>query len=1180
MLELDPLEMPLRGRRLIEASAGTGKTHAIGSLVLRTLLGHGRPAQRIDEILVVTFTKAATLELRGRLRQRVADALVVFEEEGDAPPEDPFLRALLDACSERDVAAAQLRAALARFDEAAVFTIHGFCQRMLVERAFDSGARFAQEFVLDDREYRQRAARDFWRRQVYPLPEGLAALVIDRWPDPDALLRDVGGWLGRFGLDVRTGQRDDFRLAAEGARSALEALARHWLDADVSTRIAASSLSKDQKFGGAPRHTAAMDTWARDCARSEDPFSAIGAEGESGSIAALLALYTREALLKKVGKRGTPPDFDETHELVDAALDALDDVHVALRAQAIREIGDALEAEKLSDARISPDDVLRGAWRGLSGRGGARFAEAVRRTYPIAFIDEFQDTDPLQYGIFDALYPPDDEGGTLVMIGDPKQAIYAFRGADVYAYLDARAILAADARAVMHTNWRSSPEMLDAVEALYRDATAPCVVNEIGFTPVVPRPGAKRGEYRDGTGSRPALTFWHLASEGGVAANGLQAASEARLVAEIQRLLAGDVTIAGAPLEARQIAVLVRTHGEAVAVFTALARVGIASVRQARETVFASDEAVDLERLLAAALDPRDEAAVRAALATPLLDLPLDRLQHDIHVDEAAWQRHLDRFAGYHELWRRHGPMVMLTRVLADYDVPARWLPRLDGPRRLTDVRHLGELLQRAASALGGMHRLLLWLGRERSAAAEAEEARMRLETDADLVRIVTMHASKGLEYDVVLVPFGTWLREANDAAYHEQADGRWRAVLDLKPDAHALAAAERERLAEDLRLLYVAMTRARRALYLGVANLSPGGRTSRLRATALGHLLLGPGDEASDAELAARLEALAGASESIRVEVLDAPELGPPTHLAVTPRLAVRTPMASVQRSGWRLTSYSALVEGTDPSSAHVRGAGDEVELVRAPVTGEAEPAPEDVAHRFPKGARPGSCLHAVLEDWPADSDAVQAHVEAVLAAWGFGDGEVDAGAVRAWMEDVRACPLPLGADLATVDRALAEMEFHLPLGGGRSEDVQALLARFGYSDAPLSLERLDGMLRGFVDLVVEHDGRFWIVDYKSNWLGNDASAYTPEALAESVREHRYDLQYLIYSVALRRLLRARLGPDGVERFGGVLYLYLRGMRSGAGIHMDVPPDALLDGLDAIFSGGEASALAGVDAS
>ena len=145
--------------------------------------------------------------------------------------------------------------------------------------------------------------------------------------------------------------------------------------------------------------------------------------------------------------------------------------------------------------------------------------------------------------------------------------------------------------------------------------------------------------------------------------------------------------------------------------------------------------------------------------------------------------------------------------------------------------------------------------------------------------------------------------------------------------------------------------------------------------------------------------------------------------------------------------------------------------------------------------------------------------HVESVLAAWGFGDGEVDAAAVRAWMDDVRACPLPLG-DLATVDRALAEMS-SITLGGGRSEDVQALLARFGYSDAPLSLERLDGVLRGFVDLVVEHDGRFWIVDYKSNWLGNDASAYTPEALAESVREHRYDLQYLIYSVALRRLLR-----------------------------------------------------------
>ena len=239
VLELDPLEMPLHGRRLIEASAGTGKTHAIGSLVLRTLLGHGRPAQRIDEILVVTFTKAATLELRGRLRQRVADALEVFEaEEGEAPPEDPFLSALLDACSNRDVAAAQLRAALARFDEAAVFTIHAFCQRMLVERAFDSGARFAQEFVLDDREYRQRAARDFWRRQVYPLPEGLAARARPRRIPP----RCCATWA--VGSDALAGRarRSAGRLPSRrrGRAVALEALARHgWTR--VSTRIAASA---------------------------------------------------------------------------------------------------------------------------------------------------------------------------------------------------------------------------------------------------------------------------------------------------------------------------------------------------------------------------------------------------------------------------------------------------------------------------------------------------------------------------------------------------------------------------------------------------------------------------------------------------------------------------------------------------------------------------------------------------------------------------------------------------------------------------------------------------------------------------------------------------------------------------------------------------------------------------
>ena len=1176
--ELDPLRLPLTGRRLIEASAGTGKTHAIGSLVLRVLLGHGRAPLPIEQLLVVTFTNAATLELRGRLRRRIAEALAAFEAgEAYAASEgaDPFLEELVAACGPPETSRALLRAALARLDEAAVFTIHGFCQRILVERAFDSGALFEQRFVLDDASYREQAARDFWRRHVLPLTADASACVRGLWATPDALLASVRGHLGRPDLRLVGVGEGTFEDALADARRALQVLQRLWREGDVRARIEASNVSRAKDRGGAPVKLDAMDTWA---STDEYLLACPAEDGQLRSIRDLLGLYTRSALLANAKQKGQPPDCEDLFAAVDVAVGALDRALARLRADALLAIRSDMAAAKRADARISPDDVLRETERGLAGPGGQAFARAVRRAFPVAFIDEFQDTDPVQYRIFDALYPADaDEASALVMIGDPKQAIYGFRGADVYAYLDARAALPADARVAMDTNWRSTPEMLAAVEALYGASEDPFAVDGIEFVPVGPRPDAPRESVRDRDGALPALTFWHLpgGEKGTVGTTALRDAMLPMLVRTIGALRERGTTIAGTPLRAGQIAVLVRGHHEAEQVHGALTRAGIASVRQSRSTVFGTSEAGDLHAVLAAALEPRDEAAVRAALATALVAMPLDALHRALHEVEADWQRHLDRFQRYHELWRTQGPMVMLGALLGDYGIPERLLRSPEGPRRLTDLRHLGELLQRESAVLGSMHRLVRWFARQRSEAEDAEASRMRLETDEDLVRIVTMHASKGLEYEVVMLPFATWFREADDAAFHEHDPEGWHAVLDLLADEETMARADGERLAEDLRLLYVALTRARSACFVGVGNLAPGRGASRLRRTALGHLLLGPGDGAEDDELRARLDALAAASPWVAVESVTAgaEDVGVAA-LAALP-VARRSPFEGRVRDDWRMTSYSALVDVGDDAhgaGAWQPGAGDEDHALQRPgVEADETAAPEDVAHRFPKGPRPGSCLHDVLEHWPATADAEIGHVRDTLAGWGLEEGpETDPEAVLAWLRRVRATPLPAGTDLAGADRTLAEMEFHLPLVDVDTRRLRERLAAYGYGDGPLAVDTVRGMMRGFVDLVLEHAGTFWIVDYKSNWLGPGPGAYGEETLARSVREHRYDLQYLLYCVALRRLLRARLGPGGEARLGGVLYLFLRGMdgSSGRGVHVDRPPEALLDDLDALFAG------------
>ncbi|MDZ7826100.1 MAG: UvrD-helicase domain-containing protein [Gammaproteobacteria bacterium] len=702
----------------------------------------------------------------------------------------------------------------------------------------------------------------------------------------------------------------------------------------------------------------AVDAWS---GSDEFVLTHLTEEGTRQSVEKLLAKYARETLLdpKNLKQKGPEPELDAFFAVLEPALDGLVRIGATVRARAIRAIRDGVEADKQADRMIAPDDVLRQTARGLTGPHGERFAAHVRSRYPLAFIDEFQDTDPLQYRIFDALYPEErlQEIGALVMIGDPKQAIYAFRGADIHAYLQARAELPEQARVQMAVNWRSSPEMLAAIQTLYEGCGDPFATEDIGFIPVEPRPDAPVGAWRRGGEPAPALTFWHRpadADKGVLSGAAAQKALAAITAAELVRLLDGDTRIGEEALRPGDVTVLVNDRYEAEQVRTALRDAGIASVWQSREPVFATDEAQDLRRILTGALDPRDERAVRAALSTRLLDLSLEQLYRETLADDGLWQLHLDRFGHYHELWRDHGVMVMLRALLTDYRIPPRLLAEPDGARRLTDLRHLGEVLQTRAVELGSMHRLLRFLARQVEEPEADETSQLRLESDGDLVRVATVHGSKGLEYPVVMLPFGIRARPLRDALFHEREADDWHTVLDLMPDEAALARAEQERLAETLRLLYVALTRARHACFVGVANQSEGrSRQSAFHRGALGHLLLdGAGEPVEDERIAGALEALAAASDHIRLQTLVEAEPGRAATTTIDRSMARREPFRGSIERGWSVTSYSALVAGGHATGrdAPLRpGAQDEVHL---PAGEEADPAAlaaADAAARFP---------------------------------------------------------------------------------------------------------------------------------------------------------------------------------------------------------------------------------------
>ncbi len=1240
---------PLDGAHLIEASAGTGKTYSIANLYLRQILD-GRD---VGEVLVVTFTNAATDELRGRLRARLFEALSLLEHGGTS--NDEFLRMLsaqLRAGPELDAAIRRLRLAVRAMDEAAVLSIHGFCQRALTELAFHSGQGFGLEVLADDSNLWRAAVQDWWRRTAYPLDAAKAQLFQAAVGDLDAFRRqlepllrvpqpkllpavaDVAAVLARFDalLPQLAGIAEDWRQERERFSAALlgsPALKRAQKTPFHPDVLAASLTELDDYLAGDP--TAAPP----DCFRALDAAVIQGQLKKNKSDPAL-----------------ADPFFTRCGE-VRHALEAVQrDLRAAALADAATFARDQVRQAKVDGGLLSYDDMLTHLCDALEGPGGAALAAAVTERFPVAMIDEFQDTDPLQWAIFRRLYL-DGPGEGLLLIGDPKQAIYSFRGGDIFTYMAAQQRLDGEARWTLLRNWRSTPAVVRAVNAIFsrREQDAFVFHDTIGFAPS--EAADKTHRYLvDAGADHPALTLWTLPtvpSKKGEPKppNKVEATAlaQAAVAGEIVRLLAGaragtvrlikrdadGAKIEERPLAPKDIAVLVRTRRDGAALRRVLAASGVAAVSVARDSIYASDEAAALEPLLAAALSPRDRGLARLALASPLLGLGYADIARVVG-DELAWADWLDRLLTLHQAWQERGFMAMFQQLLwrtgvgradgsDDGDIPgpsciAEGLAAGDdAERRLTNLLHLGELLQQAARAEAGMDALLGWFRnqrREQQTEQAGDELQLRLESDADLVQIVTMHAAKGLQYPVVFLP-DLWnckvTKTDTPLRFHREPDGAL--CLDIGSDDRAdhLNLAERERLAEDVRLAYVALTRAESAIYVVWGRAGDPGRGADASRTALGWLLhphqeaaslvKGPPDAfagvdalepdlealAVEADGAVKVEPLPKAPGSTRLARTDSGE--PPTARTFTARIDTR----------WRITSFSAL---TRDLHAAPPGLGERIDDESTVATAALEPDPgapaaaspdDDPALRFPAGSDVGTFLHLLLEhlDFSGDIAAQTEQLSARHAArFGLDHNRYRQDTVLL-ME--RAVATPLSADgfrLAELpaERRLNELAFDLATHRADLGALNRLLAAHAGQPVPaLTATDFAGMVTGVIDLVFERAGRFYVADYKSNLLGRRFDDYAPAALGAAMLARRYDLQYLLYTLALHRYLRARLSEyDPGRHLGGVYYLFLRGMRPETGPNRGVffarpEPDliALLD--RQVFPWGDAARAKSHDA-
>lgn len=1237
---LDPLRFSLRGNRLIEASAGTGKTFTIAALYLRLVLGHGgeaafdRPLNPPD-ILVVTFTEAATQELRGRIRDRLAQAARCFEAgaAADGLAGQGFDDLLLDLragypTAEWPACAARLRLAAEWMDEAAVSTIHAWCQRMLSEHAFDSGSLFTQQLEADQRELMAEAVRDHWRAHFTPLPLEAAARAKAWWSDPAALLKAVQrlhAW--REHLPEGRPPAEALQAADDQAAQMLGELQRPWagpagwaveLAELLEQAVAAKWLSMPSRRAW----TEELRRWAEQPA--DDPLLARGPKltdraWERLSLPALANDLQGRAPAGWLSHPGWQALAD-----LRKALAQLPDARFDMLCHAVHDASQRFEAEQQRRAQIGFDALLLRLDSALQGPGGQRLAERIRRQFPVALIDEFQDTDALQYRIFDAVYRLRENAGdtALVLIGDPKQAIYGFRGADIHTYLRAR-LDTAGRLETLGTNYRSSHAMVEAVNRLFASGEAredgafgfrQGDDNPVPFQPVQARGRAERWVDRSrGADSAPALVFWTLDTPDKPTVEATRQRMAQACASEVVRLLrAGQANEAGfarddgpwRPVQPGDLAVLVQGRTEANAVRQALRERGVRSVYLSdRESVFQSPVAADVQRWLLACAEPDDDRKLRAALATATLALgwgELDRLGHD----ELAWEARVLQFRDYHRLWQLQGVLPMLRRLLHDHRVPGRLLAQGD-ERRLTDLLHLSELLQQASVTLDGEHALVRWLAEQRQdegGASGHDARRLRLESEASLVTVVTVHKSKGLEYPLVFLPFGTSVKpvspKTGEVLRWRDADGRWR--VEPRPSPEAVAAADRERLGEDLRKLYVALTRARHATWVGLVP------DKALGVSALGHLA-GLQADSTYEDLRAALEQLARQPSEAGPVMAEQAAPGDTglSYVDLTPVAPERPepPRRTQPHSRWWIASYSALRTDESvllPTPTAAQTAGEERFLQAwqesAPTDdGQAPAEPIPTLHGFDRGAGPGTFLHQLLE-WAGrrgfarlatDPAAQRDMADLVARRCNLRGWSAWTETLQHWLARWVSTPLPLdsldpgagGVAPVAWRRYQVELEFWLPVQGVDAAAVDRVVCEHllpGRERAPLAPQQLQGLFKGFIDLVFEHHGRHYVLDHKSNWLGPDDSHYHPEALASAVLSHRLELQYALYTLALHRLLRSRLPDYDYDRHvGGALVLFLRGHAApGQGVFADRPPRALVERLDALFAGARAEEM------
>lgn len=1175
----------LSGVNLIEASAGTGKTYAIAMLVLRFVVEQGIA---IEKLLVVTFTKAATEELKDRVRSRLADARRALDSsvrQAQGENIDANILMWLDNLDiNPELVKQRLTTALLDIDQAGIFTIHGFCQRVLREHALESGQLFDAELTGDLTAIKQACADDYWRKQIYLRSAWEVAVLTADFKTPDALLASVAAFPGSgFGVYSKVvvyptcesldAALNELHRLADTAKDQLDGYATKLRERFSEQKFKSSYTDVFDFFCDS------LNAWLHGVTTKVPEDEAFALLTEKGLLDALHGGKFRTNKNQSGDQRKAEYLAELAIETTafDALYSAFKQITLVLRKNLLDNVRLELDKRLQQLNVLSFDDLISRLSEALQSENGKLLIAELQQRFEVALIDEFQDTDDSQWIIFSSIFAVPSQ--YLYLIGDPKQAIYKFRGADIYAYLDAKKL--AEHQFTLAKNWRSHPQLVEAVNTLFQRDQA-FFLEGLEFINIHPALSADKGElHQAGQVSEPMM-LWQLPesdSKTGYWTAG-KAAEEIGIavVNEVVDLLVGDYILQpeNRALQPKDIAILVRTNTQARDYQRALRLAGVPSVLNSTESVFAAQEAADLYCLLQSVAHPGDSGLLKQALALDWFALDGQTLYRLINneIELDAW---MSRFLGYFQSWQQAGLMAMMQCLLRQEKIRVKVSKSVMAERRLTNLHHLIELVQQAAiDEHLGINKTLDWLRSAIVKASNAEDQQLRLESDDDAVKIVTMHRSKGLEYSIVFCPY-LWQRSVrlNSERWLIRCHEQGRSVVDLGSEdfERRRELAINEELAEDLRVFYVAVTRAKYRCYLAWADVRSQDRSND---SAMAWLL--DFTRADYSAQQARLRSFQDqAPQTFAHRLLEVPGVRCRGEFIRLGRLKSPLQPKKRQRSlytNWQMSSYTAM------SALSMRDAPELPEDKTGELSLIIKPEPGNTTLELPRGAHTGNVVHDLLENNSylglAQGMDISAQRDKACLRYGLKLerpqmlDELLQAVVKTPLSDINTdfCLMTLPEH-----RCLKEMPFYLSMQTMDAAEINRIL-RDTPAFQPLTAKQMCGYLTGFIDLICAYPGfdsgtpQYYVMDYKTNGLAD----YSSGSLSLAMREHNYALQYWIYTVVLHRYLQARLPDyDYESHFGGVRYLFVRGMRPDqamSGVYQDRPDLERVEKLAALFGG------------